>query len=234
VAVWLAAAVVVPLAIYAIVNYVKLGTLFSVPYDRQVASDIAPDRPATLAANNGSLFNVKAVFTNLWAYVRPDAIGFRSAVPWLALPDTRPEVIGNLRYDMLDYTASLPTTMPAFIGFAIAGIVAIVRAPARVAAATARSLSLPVLAAVLSVLPTLVIVYITPRYLSDFFPAIVLPAIAGFHLFLRWAQSTSRTTARRIVVAAVVVAAIWGCVANIGVARHYQDAHGAEFFELPD
>src|SRR5262249_50685249 len=153
----------------------------------------APDRPATLAANGGSLFNVKAIATNVWAYVRPDAIGFKSSFPWLALPTSRPTVIGNLRYDMLDYTASLVTTMPALIGFAMAGLVAIVRAPARVAGATARSLSLPVLAAALSVLPTLVIVYITPRYLSDFFPAIVLAAIAGFHLFLRWVHATSRT-----------------------------------------
>src|SRR5262249_15106103 len=60
VAAWLAAAVAVPLALYAVVNFIKLGTPFSVPYGRQVASSIAPDRPATLAANGGSLFNVKA------------------------------------------------------------------------------------------------------------------------------------------------------------------------------
>jgi hypothetical protein len=233
VAACLAAAVAVPLALYAVVNYVKLGTPFSVPYGRQVASSIAPDRPATLAANNGSLFNVKAIVTNLWAYVRPDAIGFRSALPWVGLPKSRPSVIGNLRYDMLDYTASLVTTMPAMIGFAVAGLVAIVRAPARVAVATARSLSLPVLAAALSVLPTLVIVYITPRYLSDFFPAIALAAIAGFHLFMRWAQSTSRSTWRRVVVGVVAVCAVWSCVANIGVARQYQQEHGDAFFSAP-
>jgi hypothetical protein len=198
-----------------------------------VASAIAPDRPATLAANHGSLFNVKAIVTNVWAYVRPDAIGFRSALPWVGLPTSRPSVIGNLRYDMLDHTASLVATMPVLIGFAIAGLVAIARAPARVVAATARSLSLPVLAAALSVLPTLVIVYITPRYLSDFFPAIALAAIAGFHLFMRWAQSTSRSTLRRVVVALVVVGAVWGCVANIGVARQYQQEHGDAFFQLP-
>ena len=232
VAAGLAVAVAVPLALYAVVNIVKLGTPFSVPYGRQVASSIAPDRPATLAANGGSLFNAKAVATNLWAYVRPDGIGFDSSFPWLALPKSRPTVIGNLRYDMLDYTASLVTTMPALIGFAVAGLVAIARAPARAAAATARSLTLPVLAAVLSVLPTLVIVYITPRYLSDFFPAIALTAIAGFHLFLRWAQSTSRTTLRGLVVAVVAVAALWSCVANVAVAHQYQDEHGAEFFKL--
>jgi hypothetical protein len=233
VAAWLAAAVAVPLALYAVVNIIKFGTPFSVPYGRQVASSIAPDRPATLAANGGSLFNVKAVATNLWAYVRPDAIGFDSSFPWLALPKSRPTVIGNLRYDMLDYTASLVTTMPALIGFALVGVVAIVRAPARVAAATARSLSLPVIAAVLSVLPTLVIVYITPRYLADFFPAIALPAIAGFHAFMQWAQSTSRATLRRVVVVVVALLAAWGCLANIAVARQYQREHGADFFELP-
>ncbi len=127
--VWIAVALVVPLTIYAIVNIIKFGSPFSVPYGRQVASSIVPERPATLAANGGSLFNVKALATNLWAYLRPDAIGFDSSFPWIALPTSRPMVIGNLRYDMLDYTPSLLTTMPAIVAFAIAGMVTAVRAP---------------------------------------------------------------------------------------------------------
>jgi hypothetical protein len=125
--------------------------------------------------------------------------------------------------------------MPALVGLAIVGIVGIVRAPARdparAAVATARSLSLPVVAAALAVLPTLVIVYITPRYLADFLAALVLPAFAGFHVVLRWVQASPRSTGRRVVAAVVVVLAVWSVAANVGIARQYQNEHGADFFE---
>jgi hypothetical protein len=225
-----AAAVAIPLALYAIVNIIKLGSPFSVPYGRQVASSILPERPATLAANGGSLFNVKAIATNLWAYVRPDAIGFDSTFPWIALPTTRPTVIGNLRYDFLDHTPSLVTTMPALAVLAVSGVVTIVRAPVRAAVATARSLSLPVVAAVAAVVPTLVIVYITPRYLADFLPALILPALAGFHALIGWVQDAPRATGRRVIAAVVVVLAAWSVAANVAVARQYQKEHGASFF----
>jgi hypothetical protein len=229
----LAVALVVPLAVYAVFNMIKFGTPFSVPYGRQVASSILPERAATLAANGGSLFNVKALATNLWAYVRPDAIGFTSSFPWIALPTTRATVIGDLRYDFLDYTPSLVTSMPVIVAFAVTGAVAVVRAPARVMVATARSFSLPVMAAVAAVLPTLVIVYITPRYLADFFPALVVPGVVGFQVFLAWAFRAERRALVRAVTVGVAVLALWGCVANIAIARQYQDEHGADFFATP-
>jgi len=226
----LTAALVVPLAVYAAFNVIKFGTPFSVPYGRQVASHILPERPATLAANGGSLFNVRALASNLWAYVRPDALGFDSTFPWIALPKTRASVIGDLRYDFLDYTPSLVTTMPVIVAFAVTGVVAIVRARARTVAATARSFALPAIAAAAAGLPTLVIVYITPRYLADFLPALIVPGVVGFQAFSAWADRSERRGFVRAVTAAVVVLALWGCVANVATARQYQDEHGADFF----
>ena len=58
---WLAAAVVVPLGVYAALNFAKFGTLFSVPYDHQAANAVVPGRRAILAANDGTLVNVAAL-----------------------------------------------------------------------------------------------------------------------------------------------------------------------------
>jgi hypothetical protein len=220
---WLGGAVVVPLAVYAAFNVAKFGTLFSVPYDHQAANAVVPERAAILAANDGTLVNVSALPTNLWQYLRPDAFRLDGAWPWVRLPTWRPTVFGDLRYDMLDFTSSVTATMPLLFVLAIAGIVAMVRTKARRAAATIGSLDLPVLGAACAAIPSLVFVYITERYMADFLPLLVLPALAAFHVFVRWARSS--TANRKWVVAVSVVLgvlALWSCLANVSIARDYQ------------
>ena len=226
---WLTAAVAVPLAIYALVNVAKFGTLFSVPYDHQAANAVVPGRRATLAANGGTLVNVRALPTNLLQYLRPDAFRLDAAWPWVRLPTWRPTVIGDLRYDMLDYTSSVAAAMPVFLVLAVGGLVTMFRAPARalsgvlIGTATLASLDLPVLGAACSAVPSLVFVYITQRYTADFLPLLVLPAFAAFHGFVGWARSPDAK--RGFVVATSVVLgllAVWSCVANVSIARDYQ------------
>jgi len=225
---WLAAAVVVPLAVYAAFNAAKFGTLFSVPYDHQAANAVVPERRAILAANNGTLVNVSALPTNLWQYLRPDAFRLDGAWPWVRLPTWRPTVFGDLRYDMLDFTSSVTATMPVLFVLAVGGIVTMVRTKARTVVATLGSLDLPVLGAACAVVPSLVFVYITERYMADFLPLLVLAALAGFHAFVRWARSPApdTDTAKRRRVLAISIAlgvlALWGCVANVSIARDYQ------------
>ena len=74
-------------------------------------------------------------------------------------------------------------------------------------------------------MPSLVFVYITERYMADFLLVLVLPAFAGLHAFVRWARSPAAATKRGWVVALSVVLgvlALWGCVANVSIARDYQ------------
>jgi hypothetical protein len=220
---WLSAAVLVPLAVYAAFNVAKFGTLFSVPYEHQAANAVVPERAAILAANNGTLVNVSALPTNLWQYLRPDAVRLDGAWPWVRLPTWRPTVFGDVRYDMLDFTSSVTATMPLLFVLAIGGVVAMIRTKARSAVATLGSLDLPVLGAACAAIPSLVFVYITERYMADFLPLLVLPALAAFHVFVRWARSS--TANRRWVVAGSVVLgalALWSCVANVSIARDYQ------------
>jgi hypothetical protein len=136
-------------------------------------------------------------------------------------------VFGGLRYDMLDHTSSVTAAMPVLVVLAITGVVAVFRAAARAtgrrATATLRSLAVPVSGAAGAAVPTLVFVYITERYTADFLPVLVLPALGGFAVFLRWARAPGPRRGR--VVAASVglgALALWSCVANVSIARDYQ------------
>jgi hypothetical protein len=219
----LGAAALVPLALYAAVNVAKFGTLFSLPFEHQAVNALVPERKAILAANNGSLLSVKAVPTNLWQYLRPDAFRLDGSWPWVRLPTWRPTVFGDLRYDMLDHTSSVTAAMPALFVLAIGGLVAMVRAPARAARTSLASLDLPVLGAACAAIPSLVFLYITERYTADFLLLLVLPALAGLHAFVAWARSPA---SRRGWVVALSIGlgllVVWSCVANVSIARDYQ------------
>jgi hypothetical protein len=219
----LGAAALVPLALYAAVNVAKFGTLFSLPFEHQAVNALVPERKAILAANNGSLLSVKAVPTNVWQYLRPDAFRLDGSWPWVRLPTWRPTVFGDLRYDMLDHTSSVTAAMPALFVLAIGGLVAMVRAPARAARTSLASLDLPVLGAACAAIPSLVFLYITERYTADFLLLLVLPALAGLHAFVAWARSPA---SRRGWVVALSIGlgllVVWSCVANVSIARDYQ------------
>jgi hypothetical protein len=219
----LGAAALVPLAIYAAVNVAKFGTLFSLPFEHQAANGVIPGRVQILAANGGTLFNVKAIPTNLWQYLRPDAFRLDAAWPWVRLPTWRPRVFGDLQYDMLDFTSSVPSAMPLLFVFAIGGIVTMVRSKARTTVATLGSLDLPVVGAACAAIPSLVFLYITTRYMADFLPLLVLPALAALHTFVTWARSPASKRSWVVAVSTVVVVlAVWSCVANVSIARDYQ------------
>jgi len=106
---------------------------------------------------------------------------------------------------------------------AIGGIVTMIRAKARAAAVTLASLDVPVLGAVCAAVPSLVFVYITERYMADFLPLLVLPALAALHAFIAWARSSTARRGRVVAVSVVLgLLALWSCVANVSLARDYQ------------
>jgi len=156
-------------------------------------------------------------------YLRPDAFRLDGAWPWVRLPTSRPHVFGTLRYDMLDFTSSVTAAMPVFVVLAVGGLIAVVRSHARTTTVNVSSLGVPIVGAACAAVPSLVFVYITERYTADFLPVLVLPAFAGLYAFVRWARSPGAR--RGLVVASVAVLgalALWGCVANVSIARDYQ------------
>ena len=176
---WLAPLVCVfaiPVVVYVVINYAKFGTLFTVPYDQQIQNLFDPTRAQTLAANDNSLFNPRAVPTHLLQYLRPDGVSFQSFFPWVVFPTALPEVVGDVVFDKLDHTSSVTATMPAFLVFGIVGGVGVVRkrllAPLRTA----------VFGAIVVLPVSLSVVYVTERYTGDLLPLLVLLVVPGFHL----------------------------------------------------
>jgi hypothetical protein len=181
----LLAAMVVPLAIYASINYAKFGTLFSVPFERQLSHQSSPFSHKLLAANGGTRFNLELVPTSFVQYFRPDQISFRWLFPWVAF-GTEADDIGDVlteRVGNASYTASMPLlTMLGLMG--ITGLVRSRRAGPGVSAMRA-----PVLGASAATIATLAFASIAHRYVADFLPAGVLLAVVGLHLFLRWSAT---------------------------------------------
>ena len=181
-------------------NNTKFGTWFSVPYDHQLLNRVQKNRFEVLARNDDTLVHLYGIPVALYQYFRPDAIGFRSEFPWLQFPEWKPSVPGDLLYDHLDRTSSLPAAMPLLTVLAVVGIIVVASARKRPAAtppaepgggdppATLAALRLPLVAAACATIPTLAFIFLTQRYTGDFVPFLVLAAVAGLFAFVGWAS----------------------------------------------
>ena len=221
---WLAPLVsvfAIPVVVYVVINYAKFGTLLTVPYDQQVQNLFDPTRARTLAANYNSLFNPRAVPTQVFQYLRPDGVSFQSFFPWVVFPTSVPHVVGDVVFDKLDHTSSVTATMPAFLVLGVVGGVGVVRRPALAPLRTA------VIGAIVVLPVSLSVVYVTERYTGDLLPLLVLLVVPGFHLAYGWlaASHAARGAARvwcRVAVVGLAILVLWGCFATFALALEYQ------------
>jgi hypothetical protein len=136
---------------------------------------------------------------------------------------SRAKVIGNLRFDIIDRTASLPLVMPALLALAAIGFVAIVRAPTQGNRPTLAVMRPLVLGAAGAWVLSITIVYITQRFTADFVPLLVLGSLPGLQLLLRRGDE-GRHLGYGLRIGAVVLAAlsVWSCYTNFSLALVYQ------------
>jgi hypothetical protein len=223
------------MGLYAWLNSTKFGSWFGIPFERQVANAIEENRLEVLRRNGGSLTHLYGIPTALRQYLRPDAIGFRSEFPWLRFPDWLPSVPGDVLYDHVERTSSIPMSMPLLTLLAIVGVVAVVCAPRRRERETPAALRLPLLATLIAPVPTLMFLYLTQRYLGDFVPFLMLAALAGLFVVVAWAAG--RRGRARVLVACAAVAlcavAAFGVLANYGMARDTQHEHLPHRLQFP-
>ena len=204
-----AGAAIVPVVLFATVNQLRFGTPLRVPYDRQVVNDFSASRRAALADTDNTLFGLDVVPTALLQYLRPDTLTLRPLAPWFTWGD-RAHVIGDVAFDTIDRSASLPVTAPAFLVAVAVGLVATFRRglPA----------SWPIIlaAAAASVLPTVAIAFIAQRFLADFVPVLVVGAALGVPVVAVWAGASTRR--RRATVAATAALLVVAFAVNAGLA----------------
>ena len=217
----LGAAVVAPVFAYAVVNYLKFESLFSVPfYGQRYAID--PGHRAMLDANNGTFFGLQFAPTSLLHYLRPDAIEFTRTFPFVDFPRIPGTVVGDVFFDLIDRSASLPVVAPFLLVLVAVGATFAFR-PSRWHEAGRAGLRVPMLAAAAGAATILPFGYIANRYLADFMPLLVLAGAVGLQVLLGGAPSSVTSHAWRVAGGVALVAlAAWSCWVNVGLALRYQ------------
>ena len=188
----LVVALVIPLVLYVYVNYAKFGSPFSVPFEQQVVTFTDPQHQKTLAANDNSMIGPQFVPTVFAQYVRTGRDPLQLAVPWISFPPPA-HVFGDVVFDRLDVTSSIPATMPALTALAVVGVVGILRRR-RPGRATFAFLRPAVAGATLALAPALAFGFITQRYLADVVPLLVLTALAGVQVLLGWCATRAKSS----------------------------------------
>lgn len=208
----IALATAVPLAVSAYVNWSRFGTLFSVPWRHQVLFIEQPNYARSLDANGGSYFSLSYVPTTLLQYLRPDALARTALFPWVTFQRFHSTVVGDVIVDGVDYSSSVPASMPALAVLTVLGFGAAFSR--RISPATA-ALRAPLVGGLCGVGFVITIAFIAQRYLGDWLPLLIPGGIAGLYVLLGLrvrANSTRRrsvTTAALVVVAVLAVGGVW-------------------------
>lgn len=229
-------ATVVPVGVYAATNWIKFRTLFSIPFATQGFTLVDEGRQQMLAQNGGTLFGLKFVPTTLGQYLRPDAISFTRAFPFVDLPAPAAS-IGDVRFDLIDRAGSIPTTMPALTVLAVVGLIALVRRGRTERGQGLGALRIPAVGALGGALLILPFGYIANRYLADAVPLMALVGLVGLQVVFRWA-TTARPRRRAAALSGLAVLAIAGVWVNasFGViyGRLYSGAKDDDIAEVLD
>ena len=188
----------IPFLGFALVNWLRFRSASDVPFPLQAFSKFNTDRQAALAANNGSLFGLKFVPTNVARYFSPFAFQWDELFPFVTWP-AKATVIGNARFDTIDHTGSFLTSAPLLFLFGLVGAWwTIVRDKTRQWSAIA-------VAAIVATTSTFTFGYLAHRYLADLVPAFVVLAAPGVWIVARQAKSWRRWIRRTVVVAMTVL-----------------------------
>ena len=208
----------------AVPNLARFGHPLGPPIERQIASSTFDDRQAFLEANGDSWFGPQFVPTTLLQYVRPDAFDLRASFPWLDFPAGGPTVVGDVTFDDLEWSSSVPVTMPALVVLAIPGTAWLVRA-ARGRHGPGVGLLLLWVGTWAGAAGAITIGYIAHRYLADLMPLVLVPALVGFHALVA-RQPAARRAWRGAAAAALVVVVAAGVWANAALAIEAQRERG--------
>src|SRR5207245_5504468 len=132
--------------------------------------------------------------------------------PWVTFPG-HPHIFGGVVFDNVESTVSIPIMSAALFVLAVAGVVAAIKVTA--------VYRIPLLAAALASMGVLAIADLLQRYERDFVPLLVLGSAVGLFSAARWLSGRSGWM-RGLAVVALIVTAIWSCLATLGLTLIYQ------------
>lgn len=218
----LAIATALPVVAYSVVNYAKFDRLFSIPFSAQRFSEIDPGRQEFLRVNHNTMFGPQFAPTTALQYLRPDAIRFTKEFPFLDFADFPGPVIGDVTFDLIDRSSSVPTAMPLLTVLTGIGLVTLFRRRARRPDDQRPAMRVPALAAGASALAVVPFGYIANRYLTDFVPLLAFVGAVGFQAIVGTLTDTATRAWPRVALVGAVVLATFGTWVNIGLALNYQ------------
>ena len=214
-------AVLAPIAVYGWMNYSRFDSLFSVPWHQQVLVGIDLRHQRVLDVNGGSYFGLSYAPTTLLQALRPDALALNPLFPFLTFPRSHALVIGHPAFDTLDWSTSIPASMPAVAILGVLGVWVTVSASYACTRALA-VLRVPIVGAAACLALVLSISFVANRYLGDWLPLLVLGSLAGLQVLLRRREEASRRRGASVLLIVVAVLALFGVWANTSLAVMYQ------------
>lgn len=218
-----AVACAAPVVAFGALNYAKFGSLFSAPLHLNISIARFPDKAALYEAGVFRLVNIP---TKLIQYLRPDGITRDDLFPWVtfAMPNARPVwLIGNPKFDNIEYLSSVTSTMPILFGLSVLGMVAAFRHRAAHALSDLRA---PLLGGLVALLTVLAFVGMSHRHMADFLPWLLVGAAGGLAVVLpRWPV---RRLGRVVATGGVVAVVLYSVWVNFALTLVFQRTAGWE------
>lgn len=212
----------IPAAAYAGLNVAKFGTVASIPFEEQAFTEVSPGRQAMLEENGGTLFGPQFAPTTLVHYLRPvGGLDLTQRFPFVDFPAPGGPVVGDVTFDLVDRTASIPLSLPPLFLGALTGLWALARRRSDdVTTWTAVALGASVGSA--TIIP---FGFVAQRYLADTMPFLVLLTALGAQSVVRALSDRSSAAPRpaRVGAWAVVIVLVPVSVfVNVGLSTMYQ------------
>lgn len=169
--------------------------------------------------NGGKHFSLHFLPATLQAYLSPGNLRFTPLFPYVTFPELPTHLVANTRLFNRGSTSSVPASMPLLFGLGLWGVISSL---GRHLPMVVRSFRILFVAAAASAGAMLLYGTVYERFLGDFMPLLVLASAVG--TIDIWRHLEGKRRSLRIVVPCVIGAlALFGFVANMGIAITPQD-----------
>ncbi len=200
----------VPMVAGMAIDLAKFGIPFGVP----VSAQLLFKSGGFIHINGGHYYSPRFIPSALQAYVDPTNLRFTSLFPYITLPDIPSHSIAHTRLFTRAPTASVVATTPLLVVAGVWGAI-VTFIPHR--DTVERSLRILLIAMAAAAGSAMIDGWILQRFVGDFLPLLMLAGMIGtVDVWRRLAGRRRRT--RLSVVIGIVVLALFGAAANMGLA----------------
>ena len=204
----------VPLAVSAVINWIKFRHPFMIPLEHQQWTEQSARRRLALRMNDGSLAGTQFFPTTFVNYFRPDGIRFVPHFPFVTMPAEPARIYAGAFIDQRYRTGSVTAFMPGLVLLALGGFVTTFR---RRAGRALISMRIPLLGALGITATVMCYGYIGFRYTSEFVAVLTAAGAIGVAELTRRVEGWRRPAKRGLIIAIAAMAG-FGMYANAAVA----------------